>query len=63
MSMKKHHAALLLVASISGAAFAGPTLDRIRDSGHIRFAYLPQARPFTVGASGGAPTAATSACA
>jgi len=54
MSMKKHHAALLLVACVSGAAFAGPTLDRIRDSGHIRFAYLPQAKPFTVGASGGA---------
>lgn len=49
---KKHHAVWLL-ACISGAALAGPTLDRIRDSGHIRFAYLPQARPFTMGAPGG----------
>jgi polar amino acid transport system substrate-binding protein len=54
MSIQKHHAALLLVACFSGAAFAGPTLDRIRDSGHIRLAYLPQARPFTMAASGGA---------
>jgi polar amino acid transport system substrate-binding protein len=54
MSIKKRHAALLLVACFSGAAFASPTLDRIRDSGHIRFAYLPNARPFTVAASGGA---------
>jgi polar amino acid transport system substrate-binding protein len=54
MSMKKLAAALLLVACLPGAAFAGPTLDRIRDSGHIRFAYLPNARPFTTAASGGA---------
>ena len=35
---KKLHAALLLVACFSGAALAGPTLDRIRDTGHIRLA-------------------------
>ncbi len=52
--MNKKHCAALLLACISGAALAGPTLDRIRDSGHIRFAYLPQARPFTMAASGGA---------
>jgi len=55
MSMKKHHAALLLVACVSGAAFAGPTLDRIRDSGHIRLAYLPSGKPFTAAAAGGTP--------
>jgi polar amino acid transport system substrate-binding protein len=52
---KKLHGALLLAACFSGAAFAGPTLDRIRDSGHIRFAYLPGGKPFTAPASNGTP--------
>jgi polar amino acid transport system substrate-binding protein len=54
MSIQKFPAVLLLAACLPGAVLAGPTLDRIRDSGHIRFAYLPQARPFTVAGSGGA---------
>jgi len=54
MTIKKH-AALLLVACISGAAFGGATLDRIRDSGHIRLAYLPGGKPFTSPGSGGTP--------
>lgn len=49
---KKHLGALLLAGCISGTALAGGTLDRIRDSGHIRFAYLPNAKPFTSGAGG-----------
>jgi ABC-type amino acid transport substrate-binding protein len=49
---KKHLGALLLAACISGTALAGGTLDRIRDSGHIRFAYLPNAKPFTSGSGG-----------
>jgi len=49
---KKHLGALLLAGCISGTALAGGTLDRIRDSGHIRFAYLPNARPFTSGSGG-----------
>jgi len=36
---------LSLGAMVSGPAFAGDTLNRIRDSGHVRFAYLPQAKP------------------
>ena len=39
--------ALLLTGCISASALAGGTLDRIRDSGHIRFAYLRNAKPFT----------------
>jgi polar amino acid transport system substrate-binding protein len=49
------HAALLFVACISGAALAGSTLDRIRDSGHIRLAYLPGGKPFTSPGSAGVP--------
>jgi len=51
---KLHLGALLLAGCISGTALAGGTLDRIRDSGHIRFAYLPHAKPFTSSGSGGA---------
>ncbi len=51
--MKKIHlGALLLAGCISGTALAGGTLDQIRDSGHIRFAYLPNAKPFTSGSGG-----------
>ena len=47
--------ALLACAGACGTAFAGATLDRIRDTGHIRFAYLPGGKPFTSPASGGTP--------
>lgn len=55
MTIKKLHGALLLAVCLSGTAFAGATLDRIRDSGHIRFAYLPAGKPFTAAATGGTP--------
>src|SRR5690349_1343558 len=55
MTFKTLHGALLLAACFSGAAIAGPTLDRIRDTGHIRFAYLPAGKPFTAAATGGTP--------
>ncbi len=45
---------LALGAMTSGTAIAGDTLNRIRDSGQVRFAYLPNAKPFTsASASGG----------
>jgi ABC-type amino acid transport substrate-binding protein len=43
---------LLFAAAVCGTAFAGAALDKIRDSGHLRFAYLPNAQPFTSGAAG-----------
>lgn len=43
--------AALLVALPAGAA----TLDRIRDTGHIRFGFLTDAAPFSFQANGGAP--------
>ncbi len=46
--------ALLVTALASGTAFAGAALDQIRASGHLRLAYLPQAKPFTSSGSGGA---------
>src|ERR1044072_9358725 len=55
MTFKTLHGALLLAACFSGAAIAGPTLDRIRDTGHIRFAYLPGGKSFTAGATDGTP--------
>src|SRR5688572_19915535 len=43
----------VLMLGATTTASAGPALDRIRDSGKVRFAYLPQAKPFTsAGASG-----------
>ena len=39
--------ALLIAALTAGTAFAGATTDRIRETGRLRLAYLPQARPFT----------------
>lgn len=47
--------ALLACAGVCGTAFAGATLDRIRDTGHIRLAYLPGGKPFTSPGSGGTP--------
>jgi polar amino acid transport system substrate-binding protein len=37
----------VLVLGVSATASAGEALDRIRDSGKVRFAYIPQAKPFT----------------
>jgi polar amino acid transport system substrate-binding protein len=55
MITRKRTALLLLVACCAGAASAGATLERIRDTGHIRFAYLPGGKPFTSPGSGGTP--------
>jgi polar amino acid transport system substrate-binding protein len=60
MSNKNHPriaAALVLLggALVAATASAGDALNRIRDSGHVRFAYLPQAKPFTSGSGGAAP--------
>lgn len=38
---------LFLGAVVSASALAGDVLNRVRDSGHLRLAYLPNARPFT----------------
>jgi polar amino acid transport system substrate-binding protein len=48
------------VAAVAAAIFAAlpagaATLDRIRDSGHIRFGYMEDAAPFSVRAGGAAP--------
>jgi ABC-type amino acid transport substrate-binding protein len=43
-----------LLLSITAAALGGETLDRIRDSGQITLAYLPNAKPFTYDSGGGA---------
>jgi ABC-type amino acid transport substrate-binding protein len=45
---------LLLATALCGTAFAGAALDKIRASGHLRLAYLPQAKPFTSPGSNGA---------
>ena len=45
---------VLLVASLaSSTAFAGAALDRVRESGTLRLAYVEQAKPFTSPGSGG----------
>jgi polar amino acid transport system substrate-binding protein len=52
----KHHLALgaLLVASLaSGTVLAGAALDRVRDSGTLRLAYVEKAKPFTSPSSSG----------
>src|SRR5690242_19888603 len=54
MNHKKLLGALVLAACVTGAAFAGPTLDKIRESGHLRLGYLPGAAPFTSAGAGGA---------
>jgi len=41
-------------ALAAGTAFAGEALDNIKSSGHVRFAYLPNARPFTSANDSGA---------
>lgn len=43
----------LLLIPFAGAALGGEALDRIRDSGQINLAYLPNAKPFTYDADGG----------
>ena len=45
---------LVLGATASVTASAGEALDRIRDSGKVRFAYLPKAAPFTSANASGA---------
>lgn len=55
MNIKKLPCFLALLAGVSGTAFAGATLDRIRDTGHIRLAYLPGGKPFTSPGSSGTP--------
>ena len=42
---------LVLGAAASMTASAGEALERIRTSGHVRFGYLPQAKPFTSAAA------------
>jgi ABC-type amino acid transport substrate-binding protein len=44
---------LVLGATASMTAPAGEALERIRTSGHVRFGYLPQAKPFTSAAASG----------
>ena len=44
---------LVLGATASMTASAGEALERIRTSGHIRFGYLAQAKPFTSAAASG----------
>jgi polar amino acid transport system substrate-binding protein len=44
-------AAAIFVALPAGAA----TLDRIKDTGHIRFGFMRDAPPFSISADGGAP--------
>ena len=57
----KHHprfavtlGVLAVGALAATTAGAGDALNKIRDSGHVRFAYLPQAKPFTSAGAGGA---------
>jgi polar amino acid transport system substrate-binding protein len=38
---------LLLAACATGTALAGPTADRLRESGQLRLGFLPGAKPFT----------------
>jgi polar amino acid transport system substrate-binding protein len=45
---------VLALGAASATASAGAALDRIRESGQVRFAYLPNAKPFTSASSGGA---------
>jgi len=45
---------LALSAMASATASAGDTLERIKSSGHVRFAYIAQAKPFTSAGAGGA---------
>ena len=45
---------LALVALAPATLSAGEALDRIRDSGKVRFAYLPKASPFTSANASGA---------
>jgi ABC-type amino acid transport substrate-binding protein len=48
---------------LAGSALAGSALDRIRDTGHLRLAYLPGAKPFTSpGANGGAEGYSAALC-
>lgn len=44
---------VLALGAASVTASAGAALDRIKESGHVRFGYLPQARPFTSAAASG----------
>jgi len=46
---------LLALGVASATALAGDALNKIRDGGHLRLAYLPNARPFTSGGAGAAP--------
>lgn len=59
---KKHHprfaaygalTVLALGAMAPATSFAGAALDRIRESGRVRFAYLPQAKPLTSASASG----------
>ena len=45
---------VLALGAASVTASAGATLDQIKSSGKVRFAYIPQAKPFTSGAGGAA---------
>jgi len=46
--------AVLALGAASVTATAGDTLERIKSSGHVRFAYVAQAKPFTSAGAGGA---------
>jgi polar amino acid transport system substrate-binding protein len=43
---------VLALGAASVTASAGAALDQIKSSGKVRFAYIPQAKPFTSGAAG-----------
>jgi len=47
-------AVLALGALAPAGASAGAALDKIRETGHVRFAYIPQAKPFTSANASGA---------
>jgi ABC-type amino acid transport substrate-binding protein len=44
---------VLALGAASVTASAGAALDRIKETGHVRFGYLPQAKPFTSAAASG----------
>jgi len=45
---------VLALGAAAATATAGDTLERIKSSGHVRFAYVAQAKPFTSAGAGGA---------
>jgi polar amino acid transport system substrate-binding protein len=54
MTNKYQLGAFVAACLTSAAAFGGAALDRVRDSGTLRLAYIAQAKPFTSATSAGA---------